>query len=276
MKALSIPFTKMSGSGNDFILIDNRDAVVQENGLSGWIAAVCRRKLAVGADGLILIERSDRADFKWRFFNADGGQAEMCGNGGRCAARLAFLKGIAGSSLAFETMAGVIRAEVTGRRVKLEMPQPSAIDSDRTVQIDGRAVTLSHLTVGVPHVVVWVDDIDTAPLKTAGPALRYHNAFAPEGTNVNFVQRVRDGMLAIRTYERGVEDETLACGTGCVATALVGFEKGLCASPVALQTRSGETLKIYFERTEQGFSNVFLEGEVRLIYEGRLYDEAAR
>lgn len=276
MKTLSIPFTKMTGSGNDFILIDNRDAVVDENNLDAWIAAVCRRKLAVGADGLILIEHSERADFKWRFFNADGGEAEMCGNGGRCAARLAFLKGIAGARLAFETKAGVIRAEVIGRRVKLEMPQPSDIDLDRTVHLDGRAVTLSHVAVGVPHVVVWVDDIDTAPVETTGPALRYHEAFAPAGTNVNFVQGLKDGSLAVRTYERGVEGETLACGTGCAATALVGFEKGFCRPPVALQTRGGEILRIYFERTQRGFSNVFLEGEARLVYEGRLYDEAAQ
>jgi diaminopimelate epimerase len=269
-----IPFFKMSGSGNDFILIDNRGGVVDEKNLKPWIASVCRRKHAVGADGLILIEHSDSADFKWRFFNADGGEADMCGNGGRCVARLAYLQGIAGESLKFETNAGVIRAEVTGKRVKLEMPQPSEIALEYSLQVDDRAVTLSSVTVGVPHAVLWVDDIQTALLSDMGPAIRYHEQFSPAGTNVNFVQILNDGGLAIRTYERGVEGETLACGTGSVATALVAAEKGVIQSPGILRTRGGEVLKIHFEKGQTGFSNVFLEGDARLIYEGTLSEEA--
>lgn len=269
-----VPFTKMTGSGNDFILIDNREAVVDETGLEAWIAAVCRRKLAVGADGLILIESSDKADFKWRFFNADGGKAEMCGNGGRCVARLACLKGISGPELTFETMAGVIRAEVTGKRVKLEMPKPSAVSLDGPVQVAHRTLSVSSVTVGVPHVVLWVDDIDLAPVSEIGPAVRYHDQFAPAGTNVNFVQTMDNGGFAVRTYERGVEDETLACGTGSVATALVAFEKGIADPPAAIHTRGGEVLKVYFEKDADGFFNVLLEGDARVIYEGKLWREA--
>jgi len=264
----------MSGSGNDFILIDNRHGVVDEKGLSQWIASVCRRKHSVGADGLILIEHAKGADFKWRFFNADGGEAEMCGNGGRCAARLAYLQGIARERLRFETRAGTIKAEVTGKRVKLEMPEPSKIALDYPVQVENETVTVSSVTVGVPHAVIWVDDIDSAPISDMGPAIRYHKQFEPAGTNVNFLQALDDGGFAIRTYERGVEDETLACGTGSVAAALVAAEKDLVQSPGVLRTKGGEILKIYFEKRENSFCNVFLEGDARVIYEGRLWKEA--
>jgi diaminopimelate epimerase len=264
----------MSGSGNDFIVVDNRDGVVGEERLGPWIASICRRKHSVGADGLILIERAEEADFKWRFFNADGGEVEMCGNGGRCAARFALLKGISGPSLRFETMAGTIEAEVTGERVKLEMPAPSAAELDYPLQVEGETLTVSSITVGVPHVVTWVEDLTACPVVTLGRAIRYHERYSPAGTNANFLQPVEDGALAIRTYERGVEDETLACGTGSVASALIAALKGLVPSPAGLRTRGGELLRIYFERQGQGFGHVFLEGDAKVIYEGRLWKEA--
>ncbi|NVL90644.1 MAG: diaminopimelate epimerase [Desulfobacterales bacterium] len=268
-------FYKMSGSGNDFILVDNRDRIVNEKNLTKWIASICRRKHSVGADGLILIEPSDRADFKWRFFNADGGEVEMCGNGGRCAARLAHLKGIAGPRLSFETRAGVIQAEVSGERVKLEMPEPTAAKIDYPLKVEEETLTVSSITVGVPHVVIWVNDLKKAPVFQTGRAIRYHENYAPAGTNVNFVQALNDNAFAIRTYERGVEDETLACGTGSVAAALIASEKGLTISPATLHTTGGELLKIYFEKNGRGFHSVFLEGEARIIYEGKLWEGAS-
>ncbi len=270
-----IVFYKMSGSGNDFILVDNRARVAPEENLGPWIASLCRRKHSVGADGFILIEDSERADFKWRFFNSDGGEAEMCGNGGRCVARLAYLTGIAGPRLSFETKVGVIRAEVMGGRVKLEMPQPTAVQHDYSLKVGGEPLTVSSVAVGVPHVVVWVDDIEDAPVTRLGPAIRYHDHYAPAGTNVNFVQSLDNGTFAIRTYERGVEDETLACGTGSVASALVAAAKGKAGSPAVLHTRGGEFLTIHFVRDENGFRDVFLEGDARVIYEGKLWPEAA-
>jgi diaminopimelate epimerase len=269
-----VSFYKVSGSGNDFIVIDNRDRAVDEKHLSQWIASICRRKRSVGADGLILIETSEQADFKWRFFNADGGEAEMCGNGGRCVARLAHLIGIAGPRLSFETQTGVIQAEITDKRVKLEMPQPSTLDLDYPIEVGGKIFTVSSVTVGVPHVVIWVSDVDTAAVFEVGQAIRYHAHYAPAGTNVNFVQPLDDGTLAIRTYERGVEDETLACGTGSVAAALVASAKGMVTSPAALRTRGGERLKIHFARHGDEFREVFLEGDARIIYEGKLWKEA--
>lgn len=274
MTHTDVPFYKMSGSGNDFIVVDNRDHILNEETLGQWIASVCRRKHSVGADGLILIESSDRADFKWRFFNADGGQAEMCGNGGRCAARFSVLKGIAGPKLTFETQAGVIQAEVTGERVKLEMPEPSTAELDYLLEVEGETFTVSSISVGVPHVVIWVNDLESAPVLKAGRAIRYHEHYAPAGTNVNFVQPLDNGTLAIRTYERGVEDETLACGTGSVAAALIADVRGESRSPKWLHTRGGELLKIYFEKDGSDFRNVFLEGGARVIYEGRLWKEA--
>jgi diaminopimelate epimerase len=274
MTQTHVPFYKMSGSGNDFIVVDNRDQIVNEENLDKWIASVCRRKHAVGADGLILIETSDRADFKWRFFNADGGQAEMCGNGGRCAARFSVLKGIAGPKLTFETKAGVIQAEVAGERVKLEMPEPSTAELDYFLEVEGETFTVSSISVGVPHVVIWVNDLEAAPVFKAGRAIRYHEHYAPAGTNVNFVQPLDNGTLAIRTYERGVEDETLACGTGSVAAALIAAAREVSTSPGGLHTRGGELLKIYFEKDGSDFRNVFLEGGARVIYEGRLWEEA--
>lgn len=268
-------FYKMSGSGNDFILVDNRSGIVDEENLGPFIASICRRRVSVGADGVILIEPSDRADFKWRYFNADGGEVEMCGNGGRCAARLAYLKGIAGPRLRFETRSGVIQAEVNGRRVKLEMPEPTSPDIDYELQVEGKALTVSSIAVGVPHVVIWVVDLERSPVFGLGRTIRYHQRYAPAGTNVNFVKQLDDGTFAIRTYERGVEDETLACGTGSVATALVAAAKGMASSPAVLHTRGGEVLNVYFERSGgEDFNNVFLEGEVRVIYEGKLSDEA--
>ena len=274
MTQTSISFYKMSGSGNDFILVDNRSGIVDEKNLTEWIASICRRKHSVGADGFILIESSEQADFKWRFFNSDGGEVEMCGNGGRCAARLAYLKGIAGPHLSFETRAGLVRAEVSGKRVKLEMPEPTRPELDYPLKVEKETFTVSSITVGVPHVVIWVTDLESSPVSSIGRAIRHHERYAPAGTNVNFVQPLDNGVFAIRTYERGVEDETLACGTGSVAAALIACEKGLATSPAPFQTRGGELLKIYFDKNGDGFRSVFLEGDAYVIYEGQLWEEA--
>jgi len=274
MTGVRIPFYKMSGSGNDFVLVDNRDGIVGAEDLDRWVSMVCRRRHAVGADGLILIENSDRADFRWRFFNADGGQVEMCGNGGRCVARLAHLLGIAGTSLSFETLAGVIRAEVAGRRVKLEMPTPSGAETGYAIEVDGEGIEVNSIVVGVPHVVIWVEDIEQAPVVALGQKIRYHERYAPGGTNVNFVQVREDGPLLIRTYERGVEDETLACGTGSVASALLASLGRSFESPVSLLTRGNEVLTIHFAGSGDAFSSVFLEGDTKVVYDGLLWEEA--
>ena len=271
---MKIPFMKMSGSGNDFILIDHREPFLKEDRLRDFIRKACRRRISVGADGLILIEQSQKADFKWRYFNADGGEAEMCGNGGRCAARFAYLKGIAGPSLKFETLVGILSAQVTGKKVKLEMTKPYGLKLDETLLIDEEELISSSINTGVPHAVLFVEDLEKLDIVRMGRAIRYHSNFAPSGTNANFVRLEKGSQLSIRTYERGVEDETLACGTGAVAAALVAASKGLVKSPVSIQTRGGEVLTVYFEIDGKEIKKVFFEGDVHIIYEAEMWEEA--
>jgi diaminopimelate epimerase len=271
---MKIPFMKISGSGNDFILIDHQEPFLKEDRLRDFIRKVCRRRISVGADGLILIERTQKADFKWRYFNADGGEAEMCGNGGRCAARFAFFKGIAGPSLKFETSVGILSAEVNGIRVKLELPKPFGLKMDEMVPIEGKEYPLSSINTGVPHAVLFVEDLERLDVVRIGRAIRYHSHFSPSGTNADFIRSGNGSPLSIRTYERGVEDETLACGTGAVASALVAAFKGLVKSPVSIQTRGGEVLTVYFEIEGSEVKKVFLEGDVHIIYEAEMWEEA--
>jgi diaminopimelate epimerase len=267
-------FYKMTGSGNDFILIDNRDGVLDPASVKELVTAVCRRKFSVGADGLILIEPSEKADFRWRFFNQDGSVAEMCGNGGRCAARFAVLNEICGPKLSFETDAGIIRAVVDGVRVRLEMTKPSGLVLGEALEAGGKTFLVDRMNTGVPHAVIWVEDLEGVPVVEWGRAIRYHERYAPAGTNVNFATRSDQGVLVIRTYERGVEAETLACGTGSVAVALIAAQKGIAASPVSVKTRGGEALRIHFTTSGFEFVDVFLEGDARVIYQGRLWEEA--
>lgn len=269
-----IEFFKMSGSGNDFILIDNRDQALAVPDVVGFVKAVCARKVSVGADGLIIIENSPRADFRWRFFNADGSEVDMCGNGGRCVARFAFIKGIAGEKMSFETGAGLIDAEVRADVVKLRLTDPRDLKPEQQITVEGRPLTVGSINTGVPHVVHYVEDIEHYDVFHTGRAIRHHEAYRPAGTNANFVQVDDRHAITVRTYERGVEDETLACGTGSVASVLMSAAKGLVDSPVAVKVKSGETLTIHFTKTGQGFGDVYLEGRVRVVYEGRLWGEA--
>jgi diaminopimelate epimerase len=270
-----LKITKMSGSGNDFILVDNRSKQVPDDRMIPMAKGLCRRMVSVGADGLIFIEPSDRFDFKWRFFNADGSEAEMCGNGGRCTARFAFLKGIAASAMTFETLAGPIQAWVDGPIVKLQLTQPKELRLDQTILVDGKTFRFDFLNTGVPHTLVWVDDNEKTDVIGLGRTIRFHDHFKPAGTNVNFVQLVSGGVLSVRTYERGVEGETLACGTGAVAAAGVAFLKKKLPSPLQVQTLGGEILTVHVEgQQDKGIEKVYLEGEVRLVFEGEIFEEA--
>ncbi len=269
-----IEFFKMSGSGNDFILIDNRKGTLAVGDVVEFVKSVCRRKVSAGADGLIIIEPSDRVDFRWRFFNADGSEVEMCGNGGRCAARFAYLMGIAGEKMSFETVAGIIDAEVHGDVVKLRLTDPRDLVMNDQIQIKNQTLFVHSVNTGVPHVVYFVRDPDGFDVFNTGRAIRYHEHYQPAGTNANFVTVLDDHTLRVRTYERGVEDETLACGTGSVASALIAAREELVVSPVDVRVQSGELLRIYFEMTPDGFAKVYLEGKAKVVYQGKLWDEA--
>ncbi len=276
-----IRFFKMSGSGNDFILIDNRAHQIDPAKYKAIVRSACRRKFSVGADGLIFIENDEAVDFKWLFFNADGSEAEMCGNGARCAARFAHLNGIVKSSkIAFRTLAGVIEAEIKGERVKIRVTAPHSLQMNINVQTEDRPFGVSFINTGVPHVVCFMDNesaLEAAEVDRWGRSLRYHSQFQPAGTNVNFAIVQDPHHLAIRTYERGVEAETLACGTGSIASALLAAAGKSAVSPVEVLTRSGEALTIYFEHSQSNgapdFSEVYLEGDAKVAYEAELWNE---
>jgi diaminopimelate epimerase len=268
-----LSFYKMSGSGNDFIMIDNRGARLDVEPAT-LAQRLCRRAISVGADGLILVEPSSKADFRMRIFNADGSEAEMCGNGGRCVARFAEILGIAGPQMAFETLAGIIRAEVNGSQVKLQLSQPRDLSLRRSIEVDGVVQQIHSINTGVPHAILFCSGLEEVAVRELGRQIRFHPAFGPAGTNADFVTVTDSHSLAIRTYERGVEDETLACGTGVVASALVAAALGLVSSPVHVRVRGGETLTVYFDGRGSEFREVFFEGQVRLIYQGELMEDA--
>lgn len=266
-----LPFWKMQGSGNDFILIDHRNPWVPEAERAPLARRLCQPKFGVGADGVIFIETSAQAAFRWRFFNADGSEAEMCGNGGRCAARFAYLNHLAPASLSFETLAGIIQAEVNGRRVKLGLSEPRELRLHLTIPLPQQDWEGHFINTGVPHVVLIVEDLETAPVAEVGRAIRYHELFQPAGTNVNFIRLSGPQELQIRTYERGVEAETLACGTGSVAAALIAARLQGLASPVTVRPRSGEILTVYFNAAAPNMAPVFLEGEAVVVFQGEIW-----
>lgn len=265
-----IRFWKMNGAGNDFVVLDNRDL---KHSLSAeQIARLCDRHRGVGADGLLAVEPAQNgADFRMRYYNADGGEAEMCGNGARCFARFAnMLSGWSLKEVTFETQAGVIGATFHGDGVRLAMSDPHSLLLGATLEVDGREMVVHSLNTGVPHAVVIVDDLENTPVRQWGALLRHHEAFQPKGTNVNFVKVTAPGSISIRTYERGVEDETLACGTGMVASAIVHHLLAGAASPVLVKVKGGDTLEVGFTREGEAFRDVTLTGPADLVFEGQI------
>lgn len=277
-----IDFMKLHGSGNDFVVIDNRRGVLAETQLGEFSELVSRRARSVGADGVVLIENAvePETDFRWRYFNADGSEGEMCGNGAMCGARFAASIGAAPKVTAFSTMSGIVRAAVdpvTGQ-VELAMPDTGPIEAARTVEVEGRAFELIPIQVGVPHAVVFVDDADAfgdrAELERIGRSIRRSTAFAPAGTNVNVVSLLGSNRLRMRTYERGVEAETLACGTGSVASAVVSARRGLVSTPVEIVTSSGMPLVASFDLRQNGARTVALRGQTRVVMAGTIRADA--
>ncbi len=264
-----ISFFKMHGAGNDFIVVDDRAGVFPLSD-ADWIRQITTRRTGVGSDGVLLIQRSEKADFRMRFFNPDGQEADMCGNGARCAARLAAEIGAAPLRMMFETGAGLLRAEVHGSLVKLNMTDPNDWRMDRSLVVDGRTWSYGFVNSGVPHVVIRVESLNEVDVQRIGAAIRHHADFQPAGTNVNFVQVVGSSRLKIRTFERGVEAETLACGTGIVAAALVSARAGWVHPPVQVDTWGGYTLCVNFSMRGAKWSDVTLEGPAALVFKGSL------
>jgi diaminopimelate epimerase len=264
-----LPFTKMNGAGNDFVLLDNRSGQLRLN--SDEIAFLCDRHRGVGGDGVLLLERgSNGADFRMRYYNSDGGEAEMCGNGARCFAR--FANKLAGpfSQVTFETQAGTIRAMLQGEEVTVTLSAPHGLALNRKLQAQGEELVVHTLNTGVPHVVVMMEDLESTPVHELGKAIRYHPEFRPRGTNVNFVKELGPGKIAIRTYERGVEAETLACGTGVTASALIYSRLRSMASPIRVHVLGGDWLEVAFVDQGEAFREVTLKGPADFAFEGAI------
>ncbi len=257
---MQIPFYKYQATGNDFIVINQWDKIYLENPSQETVAAMCHRRFGIGGDGLILLEKDDFLDFKMIYYNANGRLGSMCGNGGRTIAHLAHSIGVASARGEFLAADGAHTYEVMGQQVRLGMRPVEGI----RVQAND-----FYLNTGSPHLVVLVDQVADIDVFTEGARIRYSERFSPEGTNINFVEAAND-YLKVRTYERGVEDETLSCGTGVTAAAIAmahvdqryDGRKG-----ISIQTKGGQ-LRVYFERFEENWRNIFLQGPAKLSFTG--------
>jgi len=263
----------MAGGGNDFVVIDNR--VLKMPDARDLTRRICTRALSVGADGLILVEHSARATFRMRYYNSDGSLGAFCGNGTRCAARFAFLNVIAGRKMTIETDAGIVGAEIgDGGVVTITLPPPHSFRAERPLPVGNQTIHGSSIIVGVPHYVLFLrGDLWTQDIAPLGRAIRAHRELQPAGANVNFVVVRGEHAIEVRTYERGVENETLSCGSGVVATAVTSALFGRVQSPVSVLTRSGMTLEVSFTIREGGAEDVKLKGDARLIYRATITPE---
>ncbi|MEI6563128.1 MAG: diaminopimelate epimerase [bacterium] len=266
---MKIPFWKMHGAGNDFILVDDRKLTFPVKD-QAWLAAMGQRRTGAGCEGIILIQPSNRANFAMRFFNPDGSEVDMCGNGARCVARLAYDLEVAPSRMTFETGAGIIAAEMIGDQVRLAMTPPKDWRLNQVIEVNGVKRPYGFVNSGVPHVVLPCDHLDREDVGTTGSAIRHHKDFAPKGTNVNFVQVTGHSALRIRTYERGVEAETLACGTGMVAAGLIAGRMGWVKAPVKITCAHGDVLEVNYKLTPDDATEVTLLGPAVYVFTGEL------
>ncbi len=262
-------FTKMNGAGNDFVLLDNRAGDLALS--RAQITRLCDRHRGIGADGVLVLERpGNGADFRMRYYNADGGEAEMCGNGARCFARFAAQTAGPLDQLTFETPAGVIGAQLKGELVTLQMSEPNDMRLGLEVSVGAEKLAAGYVDSGVPHVVVPVVKIEEVDVRSLGAALRHHSLFAPRGANANFSEQRGPRQIAIRTYERGVEDETLACGTGVVASAVLFAANQNVSGPIEVLVRGGDTLQVDFTRSGDRFRDVTLTGPADFVFDGTI------
>lgn len=266
---MKLKFWKMHGARNDFVLFDDRRGRFPVADRA-FITHVSSRRSGVGAEGIILIQKSATADFRMRFFNPDGGEVGMCGNGARCVARLAFELGAAGKKMTIETLAGPVKAQVMQKGVRLWMTEPSDWKMDGKLELADRNLTYDFVNTGVPHVVIRAIELSEVNVCETGSAVRYHRDFAPLGTNVNFMDVSPDGELTVRTYERGVEAETLACGTGVTACGLIAAKRGWVKLPVNIHVAGGDVLTVDGRLTADGAHGVTLTGPAEHVFQGTI------
>ncbi len=265
-----VEFSKMSGAGNDFVLFDNRAKSLKFT--RDQIVRLCHRQRGIGADGLILLVpcESKKADWAWEFYNSDGSGGEMCGNGARCFARFVQAKTGMNRDFTFETIAGVISAQFHGELVTVNLTTPADLRLSETLNLSIGPTIVHSVNTGVPHAVMFVPDVDRVAVKDLGAEIRHHAHYSPRGTNVNFAQVLGPNLIRVRTYERGVEDETLACGTGVSASALVAACVHQFTSPVRVQVQAGDELGVQFKQAGAQFSDVRLTGPADFVFEGRI------
>ena len=266
---MKIPFWKMHGAGNDFILVDDR-ALTFPTADAAYLARIAARRTGVGCEGIILIQPSQKASFRMRFFNPDGSEVEMCGNGARCVARLGHEIGAAPENMTIDTVAGVLKAAAMGDEVRLHMTPPTGWRLNKMLTLARKRIAYDFVNSGVPHAVIAVKDLAACDVQTLGSGIRYHKDFAPRGTNANFITVTGPQSLRIRTYERGVEAETLACGTGIVASALVSGRQDRVTPPVRVTAASGDVLTVDFRITKDGAEDVTLLGPAVHVFKGTL------
>jgi len=270
----SVAFTKMSGAGNDFIICEHQ----AKTNFITLARKICNRTNGIGADGLVILGPSRRTDYRMRIINADGSEAEMCGNGARClASYIARFKRPAQQRFGMETLAGIILAEAEGDVATIRLTEPRAYRPDITVTINNRPLHMHSIDTGVPHVTIFVSGLETIDVNQIGRAIRFHKAFAPKGTNVNFAEILKPDLVDVRTYERGVEAETRACGTGSVASALMAWMQmhpqttAITGARMRVKTRNGDILDVTFDVIDQRPVQVWLKGPARLIARGTCF-----
>ena len=277
-----VQFTKMSGAGNDFVVVDNRTGQVADP--PDFARRICHRRFGVGADGLLLLERSERADFAMRYYNADGSYGGMCGNGGRCISRFAFENNAVSSrEMKFEALDFMYRAKMLDGGVRLWMKDPSDFRLHRSIELGRSTVNFHFVNTGSPHCILFMDEnrhlgtaLDGIDVDSLGREIRNHRIFAPEGTNVTFLEKKAESLFVARTYERGVEEETLACGTGAVASAVVARSVKGAAAPVKIRVKSGEELIVGFVVNDRGdFREITLEGSAHISFRGTVHYNSA-
>ncbi|SPE51843.1 Diaminopimelate epimerase [Verrucomicrobia bacterium] len=265
-----LEFTKMNGAGNDFVLVDNRAQTVRLT--RDQIVRVCHRQRGVGADGLILLvpSASGKTPWAWDFYNCDGSMGEMCGNGARCFAR--FVQKHAGSNgdLSFETRAGIIHATFHGAQVTVGLTRPEHLKLHEQIRLSEGWQTVHTIDTGVPHAVLFVMEANDSMVQMLGPQIRHHPHFSPRGTNVNFVQVLGHDHILVRTFERGVEAETLACGTGVTASALIASLIHKFNSPIKIRVHGGDELEVSFKENNGAFEEVSLTGPAEFVFEGEV------
>ncbi|MGA9406997.1 MAG: diaminopimelate epimerase [Bacteroidota bacterium] len=271
----SIDFTKMSGAGNDFVVLDNRKVMISNQ--SEFARLICDRRKGIGADGLLLLEESNRADFMMKYFNSDGSYGGMCGNGGRCISRFARDKGIvSGQEIKFEALDYIYKASILTAGVALTMKEPTDFRLNQKIEIFKTSIHFHFVNSGSPHCVIFFDENDALGssfedfgIEKIGREIRNHQFFYPDGTNINFVKENQSSAYSIRTYERGVEAETLACGTGSVAVALIANRIKGSPSPITIHVRSGESLNVDFHKIgDTLYDNVSLSGSANVVFTG--------